>query len=112
MLADLKTESRTKRPTLMDTKAVFWSLALLTLMALAMQLGFWHKTFNVTGPFAAETDPPRHSLLLAVPQEIAKAHPRVATKAFRRRLEEMLGMTNRCERCQPISTRCAVASGF
>jgi hypothetical protein len=67
--ADLATDSQIKRPILMGIKAIFWSLALLTLVALAMQLGVWHKTFNITGPFAAETDPPRRSLKLMVPDD-------------------------------------------
>jgi hypothetical protein len=48
---------------------IFWPLALLTLMALALQFGAWRTTeFKIAGPFAAETNPPRSSLILEVPQ--------------------------------------------
>ena len=54
---------------LFSAKLIFWPLALLTLVALALQLGAWQKEFKIAGPFAAETNPARHSLILAVPQE-------------------------------------------
>jgi len=50
-------------------KLVFWPLALLTLAALALQLGARQREYKVAGPFAAETNPARHSLILAVPQD-------------------------------------------
>lgn len=50
-------------------RVIFWPLALLTLVMLAMQLGAWRKDFNIAGPFAAETSPARHSLIVTVPKE-------------------------------------------
>jgi len=47
---------------------IFWPLALLTLMSLALQPGAWHTEIKIAGPFAAETNPPRASLVLEVPQ--------------------------------------------
>src|SRR4051812_23066643 len=49
-------------------RLIFWALALLTLMALALQFGAWRREFKIAGPFAAETNPPRGSLILEVPQ--------------------------------------------
>jgi hypothetical protein len=49
---------------------VFWPLVLLTLVALALQLGAWRKEYKIAGPFAAETSPARHSLILAAPQDM------------------------------------------
>jgi hypothetical protein len=49
-------------------KLVFWPLAVLALMSLALQLGTWHTEFKIAGPFAAETSPPRASLILEIPQ--------------------------------------------
>lgn len=50
------------------TSIVFavWTLALLALAALALQLGAWQRELSVHGPFAAET-PARNSLALRVP---------------------------------------------
>jgi hypothetical protein len=50
-------------------RLIFWPLALLALMSLALQLGTWHTEFKIAGPFAAETNPPRASLILEIPQE-------------------------------------------
>lgn len=50
-------------------KLIFWPLALLVLVALALEFGAYKREFRIAGPFAAETMPARHSLLLAVPQE-------------------------------------------
>jgi hypothetical protein len=47
---------------------IFWPLALLTLVALALQFGAWHIEFKIAGPFAAETNPPRAALVLEVPE--------------------------------------------
>jgi hypothetical protein len=66
---DPKFVSRIRRWKVFSAKLIFWPLALLTLVALALQLGAWKKEFKTTGPFAAETNPARHSLILAVPQE-------------------------------------------
>jgi hypothetical protein len=49
-------------------RLIFWPLVLLTLMSLALQFGAWHTEFKIAGPFAAETNPPRASLILEVPQ--------------------------------------------
>jgi hypothetical protein len=49
-------------------RLIFWPLALLTLISLALQFGAWHTEFKIAGPFAAETNPPRASLILEVPQ--------------------------------------------
>ena len=61
--------TRIRHGMLFSAKLIFWPLALLTLLALALQLGAWKKEFKITGPFAAETNPARHSFILAVPQE-------------------------------------------
>ncbi|MCP1914588.1 hypothetical protein J2R96_007068 [Bradyrhizobium elkanii] len=50
-------------------RSVFWLLALLTLAALALQLGIRQKEFEFSGPFGPETNPPQASLILGVPQE-------------------------------------------
>lgn len=50
-------------------RRIFWPLALLTLVVLAIQFGAWRIKFNIAGPFAAETNPARDSLILTVPKE-------------------------------------------
>jgi hypothetical protein len=50
-------------------KLILVPLLLLTLASLAMEAGAWRKYITIAGPFAAETSPPRHSLILAVPNE-------------------------------------------
>jgi hypothetical protein len=50
-------------------RLIFWPLALLALMSLALQLSTWHTEFKIAGPFAAETNPPRASLILEIPQK-------------------------------------------
>jgi hypothetical protein len=62
---DMKTESDSAKPAPVAVRLIFWPLALLTLVMLALQFGVWHKEFNVKGPF--EIDPPQHSLMLTVP---------------------------------------------
>jgi hypothetical protein len=54
---------------LIGAKQLFWIVALLTLVALALELGAYRKELKIAGPFAAETNPARHSLVLNVPQE-------------------------------------------
>lgn len=54
---------------LLGARLMFWPVILLTLVSVALQLGVWHKEFRIAGPFAAETSPPRASLILEVPQE-------------------------------------------
>jgi hypothetical protein len=49
-------------------RLIFWALALLTLTSLALQLSAWRTEFKIAGPFAAETNPPRASLIMEVPQ--------------------------------------------
>lgn len=63
------TAKRIRRFILFSGKLVFWLLVLLTLLALTLHLGAWRKEFKFAGPFAAETNAARHSLILAVPQE-------------------------------------------
>jgi hypothetical protein len=53
---------------LFGAKLIFWPLVMLTLISLALQLGAWHTEFKIVGPFVAETNPPRASLILEVPQ--------------------------------------------
>ena len=60
---------RFRRWIMIGAKLTFWPLALLTLAMLTIQFGAWRKEFNIAGPFAAETDPARHSLILTVPKE-------------------------------------------
>jgi hypothetical protein len=54
---------------LLGARLTFWPLIVLTLMSLSLQLGAWPKEFKFVGPFAAETNPARASLILDVPQE-------------------------------------------
>jgi hypothetical protein len=65
----LKIGSPIKRSVPIGAKLVFWALALLTLAALAVQFGLWQKKFDFAGPFASETNPPRHSFQIEVPKE-------------------------------------------
>jgi hypothetical protein len=51
---------------LFSVKLIFWPLVALTLMALALQVGAWHTEIKIAGPFAAETNPARASLILPV----------------------------------------------
>lgn len=64
-----KSVSRVHRSTVLGAKLIFWPLALLTLVALALQFGAWKQKYIFSGPFAAETNPARHSLILAVPEQ-------------------------------------------
>ena len=66
---DPTTASRIRHGMLFSARLIFWPLALLTLVMLAIQLGAWRTEFNIAGPFAAETSPARHSLILVVPNE-------------------------------------------
>ncbi|MCA6099027.1 hypothetical protein [Bradyrhizobium australafricanum] len=52
-------------------RLLFWPLTALTLVSLVLQLGVWQREFKFPGPFGAETNPPRASLILGVPQEAA-----------------------------------------
>jgi hypothetical protein len=54
-----------------SARVIFWPLVVLTLVSLVLQLGVWQREFRIAGPFAAETNPPRASLLLNVPQELS-----------------------------------------
>jgi hypothetical protein len=67
--ADPKFASRIGRCMVFSARLIFWPLALLTLVALALQFGAWREEFKIAGPFAAETNPARDSLILAVPQQ-------------------------------------------
>ena len=60
---------RMRRWITIGARLLFWPLLLLTLVALALGLGAYRKEFKIAGPFAAETNPARHSLILEVPQE-------------------------------------------
>src|SRR3954468_2878371 len=51
-------------------RLIFWPLLVLALMSVALQSGAWHTEFKIAGPFAAETNPPRASLVLEVPHEL------------------------------------------
>jgi hypothetical protein len=61
---------RLHRSMMLGARLLFCPLALLALVALALHLGVWQKEFKIAGPFAAESSPARHSLLLAVPQDM------------------------------------------
>jgi hypothetical protein len=52
-------------------RLIFWPLALLTLISLALHFGAWHTEFKIAGPFAAETNPPRASLTLQLPEQVS-----------------------------------------
>jgi hypothetical protein len=56
---------------LFGARLIFWPLALLTLISLALHFGAWHTEFKIAGPFAAETNPPRASLTLQLPGEVS-----------------------------------------
>ena len=66
---DATSFSRIRHWTLFFARPLFWIVALLTLAALALELGAYKREFKIAGPFAAETNPARHSLILAVPEE-------------------------------------------
>jgi hypothetical protein len=51
------------------SRPLFWTIILLTLVALTLEIGLYHREFKIAGPFAAETNPARHSLVMEVPQE-------------------------------------------
>jgi hypothetical protein len=53
---------------LFGARLLFFPLAILTLVSLALELGAWHTEFKIAGPFGAETNPPRASLILEVPR--------------------------------------------
>jgi hypothetical protein len=67
--ADPTSVSGIRRWMVFGAKRIFWPLALLILVALALQLGAWKQEYIFSGPFAAETNPARHSLILAVPEQ-------------------------------------------
>ena len=50
-------------------RLIFWPLFMLTLAAVALELGAWYTEFKIAGPFAAETNPPRASLLVKIPPD-------------------------------------------
>lgn len=60
---------RIRRWTVLGAKLILGPLALLTLVILVIQFGAWRIQFEIAGPFAAETNPARHSLILEVPKE-------------------------------------------
>src|ERR1700687_1453883 len=64
-----KSVSRIRNWALFLTRLIFWPIAFLALVALALELGAYRKEFKIAGPFAEESDPARHSLILTVPQE-------------------------------------------
>jgi hypothetical protein len=57
------------RNMLFGARLILWLLLLLTAVMLALGMGAYRKELKIAGPFAAETNPPRHSLMLEVPQE-------------------------------------------
>jgi len=69
LTVDSTAASRIRNGVLFAATPTFWIVALLTLAALALELGAYRNEFRITGPFAAESDPARHSLALAVPRE-------------------------------------------
>jgi hypothetical protein len=58
-----------KRRAAFGLQLVLWLLCLLTLVAIVLQLGVWRKQIDIAGPFARETNPPQHALVVAVPSE-------------------------------------------
>src|SRR4051794_19629519 len=66
---DPTTAKRIRHGMLFSAKLIFWPLALLALVALALQLGAWKQEYIFSGPFGAETNPARHSLILEVPEQ-------------------------------------------
>ncbi|MDB5578715.1 MAG: hypothetical protein JWR80_3891 [Bradyrhizobium sp.] len=65
----LPAEGRIRRCIMSGAWLLFWPLALLTLAALALHVGAWPTEYSIAGPFAAETKPAQHSLIVAVPSE-------------------------------------------
>jgi hypothetical protein len=57
------------RQTFLVLQLIWLMLCLLTLVVVALQLGVWRKEIDIVGPFKPETNPPQHSLILAVPLE-------------------------------------------
>src|ERR1700750_2798804 len=66
---DLGSARRLRDWMLFGARLLIWPLIVSTLVSAALQLGAWSKEFKIAGPFAAETNPPRASLVLNVPQE-------------------------------------------
>jgi hypothetical protein len=60
---------RIPRPVSFIGKLILVPILLLMLAALAMEGGAWRKSIMIAGPFAAETSPPQHSLILIVPDQ-------------------------------------------
>jgi hypothetical protein len=50
-------------------RLLLWPLVVLTLVACALNYDIWQKELTIAGPFVSATNPPRHSLLVAVPPE-------------------------------------------
>src|SRR5258708_7377908 len=61
--------TRIRHGMLLSAKLIFWPLALLMLVALALEYGAYQREFKIAGPFEAEGSPASHSLVLKVPQE-------------------------------------------
>jgi hypothetical protein len=50
-------------------RLILWPIAILTLVALTLQLGLWRKEYKFAGPFTAETSPPGAALVLNLPPD-------------------------------------------
>lgn len=49
---------------------VIWAIiCLLALAAISLEAGAWRMEMRIAGPFAAETSPPQHSLVVTVPDD-------------------------------------------
>ncbi len=48
---------------------ISWPLCFIAMIAIALQLGVWHKQIHVAGPFAPATNPAQSSFILSVPSE-------------------------------------------
>lgn len=68
-LVALRANSRDRNWMRLGVGLTFWLLIALTLVLIALHLGAWPREYSTSGPFAAETNPPRASLILQVPEQ-------------------------------------------
>jgi hypothetical protein len=115
---DIQTEGAGGNTAPIGAKLIFWLLALLTILLLALQFGAWHKEFSFTGPFHAELDPPRHSLVVTVPEQhvawwMQPPNPDSNEKPFESRLElQINGHSMGAPHTQHTKIRAGVTEGF
>lgn len=98
---------------------IFWLLALLALVVLGMQFGLWRKEVRIAGPFAAETLPSTHALMLTIPEDHRApwwAQPLIGDSAEKplesRLILKINGISAGPAHAQHASIRAGTGSGF